>query len=137
MHDKWLNVFFLQLQQEFSKPGFRKSNRACKPPVHLLEGVTDPNVIGQTIHKKFLTTTSEKTQKGSNHKFSKPGNRAKEVRQSAVYTDFKCDHCSTRYVVNPMRRGNKVSSRKYKAAPRHKIDPETQKILTLCNACGM
>ena len=62
----------------------------------------------------------------------------KPVKQIRVqlYSDFKCDHCGSRYVVNPMRRGNKVSVSKYKAAPRHKIDPETQKILTLCNACG-
>lgn len=53
-----------------------------------------------------------------------------------VYADFKCDHCGSRYVVNPMRRGNKVSTTKYKVAPRHRIDPETRKILSLCNACG-
>lgn len=53
-----------------------------------------------------------------------------------LYKDFKCDNCGSRYVVNPMRRGNKISTSKYKAAPRHKIDPETQNLLTLCNACG-
>jgi hypothetical protein len=63
--------------------------------------------------------------------------KIKTIRpQQNPYADFKCDHCGSRYVVNPMRRGNKISTSKYKAAPRHKIDPDTQKILTLCNACG-
>ncbi|XP_065646478.1 uncharacterized protein LOC100198790 isoform X2 [Hydra vulgaris] len=52
--------------------------------------------------------------------------------------DFCCDNCGSRYVVNPMRRGNKAAATpRYKPAPRHKIDPATQKILTLCNACGL
>ena len=63
--------------------------------------------------------------------------RMKTQYSSNLYNDFKCDHCGSRYVVNPMRRGNKISTSKYKAAPRHKVDPETQNLLTLCNACGM
>ena len=55
---------------------------------------------------------------------------------NASHPDFKCDRCGSRYIINPMRRGSKVKMVSYQPAPRHKVDPETQEILTLCNACG-
>nr|XP_054769989.1 uncharacterized protein LOC129277838 [Lytechinus pictus] len=49
---------------------------------------------------------------------------------------FCCDKCSSRFVVNPLRRkpGQKT---KGKATPRYVKEPESQKLLTLCNACGL
>ena len=52
------------------------------------------------------------------------------------HKDFECDKCGTRFITNPMVRGNKVKKSKYLQSPRHKVDPETKKILSLCNACG-
>eukprot|EP00111_Clytia_hemisphaerica_P006455 TCONS_00018742-protein len=97
----------------------RKSFRTKKAPIHLIASALEEN---QKLKAKAAKakTIRMKTQYSSN-----------------LYNDFKCDHCGSRYVVNPMRRGNKISTSKYKAAPRHKVDPETQNLLTLCNACGL
>ena len=49
---------------------------------------------------------------------------------------FKCDKCGSPFITNPMKRGNKVKKSELTPTPRHKLDPETNKILSLCNACG-
>jgi len=115
----------------------RKSSRPTKPPTHLIESVTDPNAVGQTIHNLIKKTSADKPPKQIPRSRNNTKPRAAPARMTNVYSDFKCDHCGSRYVVNPMRRGNKVSTTKYKVAPRHRIDPETRKILSLCNACGL
>ena len=100
--------------------------------MHLTDSI--PDAIGASMQKRILKTVGSKSQQITQVKLNlKP----KSPMHQNLYPDFKCDHCGSRYVVNPMRRGNKISSSKYRAAPRHKIDPESQKILTLCNACGM
>ncbi|XP_067056761.1 uncharacterized protein [Acropora muricata] len=50
---------------------------------------------------------------------------------------FKCDLCGSPYVINPTRRGNRPKLSTHHPSPRHKVDPETGKTLTLCNACGL
>ena len=91
----------------------RKSQRPKKIPGHLLSEVA--------------THASNAT----------PRRSIKNPIRPNPLPDFSCDNCGSRYVVNPMRRGNKAAATpKYKPAPRHKIDPDTQKIMTLCNACG-
>lgn len=50
---------------------------------------------------------------------------------------FKCDLCGSPYVINPTRRGNRPKLSTHHPSPRHKVDPETGKTLTLCNACGV
>ncbi|XP_031565617.1 uncharacterized protein LOC116300805 isoform X2 [Actinia tenebrosa] len=50
---------------------------------------------------------------------------------------FKCDKCGSPYVTNPSRRGNRVKTSSHQPSPRHKVDPQTGKTLTLCNACGL
>lgn len=125
-----------QDQSPVKNSAVRKSNRSRKTPVHLSEAITDAHAVGESIQKRLLKTAMVNSQK--HHSASKLISKPKlPFRQTNPYPDFRCDHCGSRYVVNPMRRGNKVSFSKYKAAPRHKIDPETQKILTLCNACGL
>ena len=52
-------------------------------------------------------------------------------------TPFKCDLCGSPYVINPTRRGNRPKLSTHHPSPRHKVDPETGKTLTLCNACGV
>ncbi|XP_071481899.1 uncharacterized protein [Diadema antillarum] len=61
-----------------------------------------------------------------------------QPRQKRAKTDksFSCDHCKSRFVVNPLRRKPGQKS-KGVATPRYKIDPKTQKRLTLCNTCGL
>ncbi len=49
---------------------------------------------------------------------------------------FKCDKCGALSVTNPMVRGNRPKKGKNMPCPRRKIDPETNKMLCLCNACG-
>lgn len=49
---------------------------------------------------------------------------------------FKCDLCGSPYVINPTRRGNRPKLSTHQPSPRHKVDPDTGKTLTLCNACG-
>ena len=49
---------------------------------------------------------------------------------------FRCDKCGSPFIVNPMVRGNKVKKSELGPSPRHKVDPKTKKILSLCNACG-
>ncbi|XP_078606310.1 uncharacterized protein LOC144879003 isoform X1 [Branchiostoma floridae x Branchiostoma japonicum] len=50
---------------------------------------------------------------------------------------FCCDLCKSPYVTNPTRRGNKPKLTNANPSPRHKIDPSTGRMLTLCNACGL
>ncbi|XP_032231684.2 uncharacterized protein LOC5507258 isoform X2 [Nematostella vectensis] len=50
---------------------------------------------------------------------------------------FKCDLCESPYVTNPSRRGNRLKTTPQQPSPRHKVDPQTGKRLTLCNACGL
>ncbi|KAI8518551.1 hypothetical protein Bbelb_045680 [Branchiostoma belcheri] len=50
---------------------------------------------------------------------------------------FCCDLCKSPYVTNPTRRGNKPKLTNANPSPRHKIDPITGRMLTLCNACGL
>ena len=52
------------------------------------------------------------------------------------HRNFKCDKCGSPFITNPMKRGNKVKKSELTPSPRHKLDPETKKILSLCNACG-
>ena len=49
---------------------------------------------------------------------------------------FKCDLCGSAHVTDPSRRGNRPKTSPHAPSPRHKLDPETGKMLTLCNACG-
>ena len=49
---------------------------------------------------------------------------------------FQCDKCGTPFITNPMIRGNRLKKSSHVPSPRHKVDPETNKRLCLCNACG-
>ena len=118
------------------KDGIRKSCREKKTPLHLVNSITDINAVGEAIEKRICNVNTVNTMQDTPI-MTKVITKQKQIPRNTVYPNFKCDHCGSRYVVNPMRRGNKVSSPRYKATPRHKIDPETQKVLTLCNACGM
>lgn len=59
-------------------------------------------------------------------------NRAKKTAE----LPFKCDLCGSPNITDPTRRGNRPKMSTNSPSPRHKKDPETGKILTLCNACG-
>ncbi|EDV28131.1 uncharacterized protein TRIADDRAFT_53407 [Trichoplax adhaerens] len=59
------------------------------------------------------------------------------IEMSALGQSFRCDKCGSPYVVDPNRRGNRKKKSKHMACPRRKLDPQTNKILTLCNACGL
>eukprot|EP00794_Sanderia_malayensis_P016111 gene16111-17735_t len=59
------------------------------------------------------------------------------VSVADVKKSFKCDKCGSSSVVNPILRGNCAKKGKYLPSPRRKVDPETNKILLLCNACGL
>ncbi|XP_065428128.1 uncharacterized protein LOC122174080 isoform X3 [Chrysemys picta bellii] len=50
---------------------------------------------------------------------------------------FCCDLCSSPYLVDPSRRGNQLKTSSSLPSPRHKRDPRTGQVLTLCNACGL
>ena len=63
---------------------------------------------------------------------------AKTVRaKKKTDVPFKCDLCGSPHVTDPSRRGNRPKTSTHAPSPRHKLDPETGKMLTLCNACGM
>ncbi|XP_049784566.1 uncharacterized protein LOC126187496 [Schistocerca cancellata] len=47
---------------------------------------------------------------------------------------FSCEKCSSPYVVNPLRSHPTTHKQR---APRRVFDPSTQKIMLLCNACGL
>ncbi|XP_030853674.1 uncharacterized protein LOC115929231 [Strongylocentrotus purpuratus] len=64
-----------------------------------------------------------------------PQPKPKKVK-NATGKPFCCDSCGSRFVVNPLRRKPGQSS-KGKATPRYVVDQESQKLLTLCNACGI
>ncbi|XP_033119138.1 probable basic-leucine zipper transcription factor Q [Anneissia japonica] len=49
---------------------------------------------------------------------------------------FSCDNCKSPYIVNPKRSISKKDPKRA-PAPRYKVDPESGKKLTLCNACGL
>ena len=59
-------------------------------------------------------------------------NRTKKVSEAP----FKCDLCGSPNITDPTRRGNRPKTSTSSPSPRHKKDPETGKMLTLCNACG-
>jgi len=70
-------------------------------------------------------------------------NKNAEMSKKAVGTlgdkrdNFRCDKCGSPFIVNPMVRGNKIKRSELDPSPRHKVDPKTKKILSLCNACGL
>ena len=49
---------------------------------------------------------------------------------------FKCDLCGSQHITDPSRRGNRPKTSAHMPSPRHKLDPESGRMLTLCNACG-
>ncbi|XP_048469359.1 uncharacterized protein LOC109931616 [Rhincodon typus] len=51
--------------------------------------------------------------------------------------EFCCDICKSPSITNPSYRGNRLKQSGYRASPRWKSDPETGKMLMLCNACGL
>jgi len=120
-----------------SKDNIRKSVREKKTPLHLVNTVTDINAVGETLQKRISKANTVHTIPDSPIMSRVINTKQRPPPKLNVYPNFECDHCGSRYVVNPMRRGNKISSPRYKPTPRHKIDPETQKLLTLCNACGL
>lgn len=50
---------------------------------------------------------------------------------------FSCDKCGSSYVVNPSRCRLPASQLKKIATKRKKIDLDSNKVLNLCNACGL
>ncbi|XP_048415179.1 uncharacterized protein LOC125465559 isoform X2 [Stegostoma tigrinum] len=50
--------------------------------------------------------------------------------------EFCCDICKSPSIANPSHRGNSLKQSGYRTSPRWKSDPETGKMLMLCNTCG-
>lgn len=70
-------------------------------------------------------------------KRSRAGALPKNVRaKKKSDAPFKCDLCGAEHVTDPSRRGNRPKTSAHAPSPRHKLDPDTGKMLTLCNACG-
>lgn len=67
--------------------------------------------------------------------------KRKATRNSHVHgaeiNSFSCDKCGAQSIVDPSRR--RLAPDQVKKAPsiRRRVDPETRKLLTLCNACGL
>ena len=119
----------------------RKSIRETKPPLHLVNSVVDVNAVGESFQQRLHDNTvaespEQQQQQQQQQQVNKMLNKPKDLTRTKVYPNFKCDMCGSRYVVNPMRRGKTATARN-RATPRHKVDPDTQKKLTLCNACGL
>lgn len=94
---------------------------------------------GVPIRKKQKASV-ESVQTEFDSKLLKTANQLSESsveEREDKHKNFKCDKCGTPFITNPMVRGNKVKKSKLMPSPRHKLDPETKKILSLCNACGM
>ncbi|GCC31391.1 hypothetical protein chiPu_0009848 [Chiloscyllium punctatum] len=75
------------------------------------------------------TMVRQKARQKINLLISKSGKRAE--------VEFCCDICKSPSITNPSRRGNRLRRSGYTASPRWKHDPETGKMLMLCNACGL
>ena len=85
----------------------------------------------ETVKAEFIKAEKLAKKMGMEAAILETSNPDKEENK-----DFRCDKCGTSFITNPMVRGNKVKKSKYLPSPRHKVDPETKKILSLCNACG-
>lgn len=109
-----LSVFLQNGEECETLDGLRKSERKRKPP-----RPKSPDEEPKMKKKRRRT-----------HRTSSSGH----LVQSEV--PFKCDLCGSPYVTNPSRRGNRIKTSSHQPSPRHKIDPQTGKTLTLCNACG-
>ncbi|CAM5103450.1 unnamed protein product [Natator depressus] len=71
-------------------------------------------------------------------KVSRGDRAAGQGRQdSGTGRGFCCDLCSSPYIVYPGRRGNQLKTSSSLPSPRHKWDPRTGQVLTLCKACGL
>ena len=66
----------------------------------------------------------------------KPRMNRYSKRAKTKNVPFKCDLCGSSHITDPSRRGNRLRLSMHAPSPRHKLDPETGKMLTLCNACG-
>ncbi|CAM4569422.1 unnamed protein product [Lepidochelys kempii] len=55
-------------------------------------------------------------------------------QDSGTGRGFCCDLCSSPYIVDPGRRGNQLKTSSSLPSPRHKRDPRTGQVLTLCKA---
>ncbi|XP_060697109.1 uncharacterized protein LOC132825715 isoform X2 [Hemiscyllium ocellatum] len=75
------------------------------------------------------TMVRQKARRKINLLISKSGKRAG--------VEFCCDICKSPSITSPSRRGNRLRRSGYTASPRWKRDPETGKMLMLCNACGL
>ncbi|CAM4677580.1 unnamed protein product [Caretta caretta] len=58
-------------------------------------------------------------------------------QDSGTGRGFCCDLCSSPYMVDPGRRGNQLKTSSSLPSPRHKRDPRTGQVLTLCKAWGL
>ncbi|XP_005987445.1 uncharacterized protein LOC102355420 isoform X2 [Latimeria chalumnae] len=63
--------------------------------------------------------------------------RVASAEDATKETEFSCDLCNSPYITNPSRRGNRLKMSRCIPSPRHKTDPKTGKVLSLCNACGL
>ncbi|CAG0895721.1 unnamed protein product [Darwinula stevensoni] len=70
-------------------------------------------------------------------RFFQQGN-SKHPGQEPEETPFCCDKCGTPHVVNPTLKERRPRGPNHRPAyGRKRLDPETQKLLTLCNACAL
>ena len=107
-------------QGEYDVNGVRKSVRKRKP--------TRPKSPETEIHS-FLKKKKQRRPAHVIVQAQTPSNSNGEP--------FRCDLCNSPYVTNPSRRGNRPKTSTNQPSPRHKRDPNTGRMLTLCNACGM
>ncbi|XP_065068208.1 uncharacterized protein LOC135693605 [Rhopilema esculentum] len=124
------------------------------PKLSVRNNINSKRVRNETIRKRVTTDVpiincKKKKKISSNPKNDNESPIQERSRQNANISDigplpreektknFKCDKCGSPFITNPMVRGNKVKKSKVLPSPRHKLDPETKKILSLCNACGL
>ncbi len=100
--------------------------------------INQDHLYSATKSKKTKRKLSVATEQSENNKKTNKTAVESDSYTSTMDTNktFKCDKCGAQSVTNPLLRGNRLKTGKHTASPRRKVDPETNRILCLCNACG-
>lgn len=113
-------------EQEFSSALFHKGNDDTQPRSRRKKRPFSPEPIGNP--KRNIKIKA---------KLKGPTRISKSSNNDSQPKSFSCDKCGALSVVNPSRSRMPQNQIKKIQTPRKKVDPVTNRILNLCNACGL
>lgn len=111
--------------------------------VGYVEGILQPSTLGRVRRKRrpFSPEPNGNTQKMSTRIKVKKKNTSQYSKanctEKSLENSFSCDKCGSSSVVDPSRCRLPINQNKKTQSARKKLDPSTNKVLNLCNACGL